>query len=85
MSVPAETAEFVVLDAYPEIPPFLNEHVFASLTEAREIIEAWRVDYKANRPHSSLGNRTPEEFGRDLINSLPSALTAHALNGATLF
>ena len=52
----------------------LNEHVFASLSEAREIIEAWRLDYNANRPHSSLGNRTPEEFVRDLINSLPSPL-----------
>jgi len=52
----------------------LNEHSFDSLVEAREIIEAWRLDYNANRPHSSLGNQTPEEFVRDLINSLPSPL-----------
>jgi putative transposase len=40
----------------------LNEHVFASLAQARRIIEAWRIDYNEVRPHSSLGYRTPEEF-----------------------
>ena len=40
----------------------LNEHWFMSLGEARETIEAWRRDYNEVRPHSSLGNRTPQEF-----------------------
>jgi putative transposase len=40
----------------------LNEHWFTSLEDARRIIEAWRVDYNRARPHSSLGNLTPEEF-----------------------
>src|SRR5579885_3127191 len=40
----------------------LNEHVFTTLAEAREIIEAWRYDYNCCRPHSSLGARTPREF-----------------------
>jgi len=40
----------------------LNEHVFASLAEARAIIEAWRLDYNGSRPHSSLGYATPNEF-----------------------
>ncbi len=40
----------------------LNEHGFMSLGEARETIEAWRRDYNEVRPHSSLGNRTPQEF-----------------------
>ena len=40
----------------------LNEHVFLSLGEAREIITAWRHDYNHVRPHSSLGARTPREF-----------------------
>ena len=30
--------------------------------DAREVIEAWRMDYHTVRPHSSLGYRTPEEF-----------------------
>jgi putative transposase len=40
----------------------LNEHVFLSLAEARETIEAWRHDYNHLRPHGSLGALTPAEF-----------------------
>ena len=40
----------------------LNENWFINLTDARELIEAWRQDYNSNRPHSSLGNMTPEEY-----------------------
>jgi len=40
----------------------LNEHWFTSLGEARETIEVWRRDYNEVRPHSSLGNRTPQEL-----------------------
>jgi putative transposase len=45
----------------------LNEHWFLSLPHAQRTIEDWRVDYNLNRPHSSLGNLTPEEFRRDYI------------------
>jgi len=44
----------------------LNEHEFHSLAHARLIIENWRRDYNTFRPHRSLGNRTPEEFAREL-------------------
>jgi putative transposase len=40
----------------------LNEHLFSNLNEAREIIEAWRIDYNTNRPHTSLNGLTPTEF-----------------------
>jgi putative transposase len=40
----------------------LNEHLFDSLAEAWQIIEAWRLDYNCARPHSSLGTLTPSEF-----------------------
>ena len=40
----------------------LNEHWFISLAHARSVIEAWRIEYNTERPHSSLGNRTPQEF-----------------------
>jgi Integrase core domain len=43
---------------------WLNEQVFVSLDDARRKIEAWRQDYNRGRPHSALGNRTPEEFAR---------------------
>ena len=35
---------------------------FDSLLEARVIIEDWRCDYNANRPHSAHGELTPTEF-----------------------
>lgn len=43
----------------------LNEHWFISLAHARRIIEAWRIEYNTERPHSSLGNRTPQEFATE--------------------
>ena len=42
----------------------LNEHWFTSLKDAQEKIEAWRKKYNRNRPHSSLGNLSPDEFVR---------------------
>ncbi|MBL8645975.1 MAG: transposase [Sphingosinicella sp.] len=39
----------------------LNVHWFASLPEARRLIEAWRQDYNASRPHMGLGNFSPAE------------------------
>lgn len=46
----------------------LNEHWFKNLTEAREIIEQWRLEYNHARPHSSLGNLTPAEYAAKLIS-----------------
>jgi putative transposase len=40
----------------------LNAQVVVSLHDARQQIEAWRIDYNDRRPHSSLGNLTPREF-----------------------
>ena len=40
----------------------LNAQVFISLHDARQKIEAWRIDYNEHRPHGSLGNLTPREF-----------------------
>lgn len=40
----------------------LNEHWFTNLADARRRIELWRRDYNEVRPHSSLGNLTPEEY-----------------------
>jgi putative transposase len=40
----------------------LNEHVFLSRDDARSKIERWRLEYNRERPHSSLGHLTPEEF-----------------------
>ena len=40
----------------------LNEHLFSSLVAARRMIEAWRVDYNTERPHTSLDGLTPAAF-----------------------
>ena len=40
----------------------LNESWFLSLEDAREKIKAWREEYNRRRPHSALGNLSPEEF-----------------------
>jgi putative transposase len=40
----------------------LNVSWFENLFEARRKIAAWRKDYNEERPHSSLGYRTPQEF-----------------------
>lgn len=46
----------------------LNEHWFLTLDDARETIEAWRIDYNQVRPHSALGYLTPEEFATGYAN-----------------
>ncbi len=40
----------------------LNETLFSTLAEARELLATWRDDYNRVRPHSALANKTPEEF-----------------------
>lgn len=40
----------------------LNMEVFTSVAEARVVVEDWRRHYNEERPHSSLGYRTPVEF-----------------------
>lgn len=44
----------------------LNEHAFHSLPQARQIVEAWRIDYNTIRPHSSLGGLAPSVFANRL-------------------
>jgi putative transposase len=40
----------------------LNAHWFTTLTEAKQVIEAWRREYNESRPHRALGEKTPSEF-----------------------
>jgi putative transposase len=42
----------------------LDVELFSCLAEARVVIEDWRQDYNANRPHSALGYRSPEAFAQ---------------------
>ena len=43
----------------------LNEEVFATLAEARVVIERWRHDYNHIRPHSAHGGLTPDAVRLD--------------------
>ena len=47
----------------------LNAHWFRNLMDARAKIGAWRDECNSERPHSSLGYRTPNEFAAILKSS----------------
>ena len=42
----------------------LSEHWFLSLRQAKSLIEAWRIEYNTERPHSSLGYLAPAPFAK---------------------
>lgn len=46
----------------------LNLEIFDSLTEAKILIEDWRIDYNWNRPHSALANMAPAAYAATLKN-----------------
>ena len=47
----------------------LDAHWFTTLTEAKQIVEAWRREYNESRPHRALGERTPREFAHQIAAS----------------
>ena len=47
----------------------LNEHWFVSMRHARQVIEAWRQEYNAERPHSSLGYLAPDRFAESFLTA----------------
>ena len=49
----------------------LNREIFGNLLEAQVVIGEWRLHYNAERPHSSLGYQTPEEFAGRRFDCLP--------------
>lgn len=51
----------------------LNESWFVSLADAQRAIEAWRIDYECERPHSRLNDLTPSEFARQLATVATSS------------
>lgn len=50
----------------------LNESWFVSLADAQRTIEAWRIDYECERPHSRLKDLTPREFALVLADATTS-------------
>jgi len=47
-----------------------------SVDDTHEKINAWREQYNCERPHSSLGNLTPEEFARRVFSADPAVRAA---------
>lgn len=47
----------------------MDAHWFSTLTETRQIVEAWLREYNENRPHRALGERTPNEFAHEIAAS----------------
>jgi putative transposase len=47
----------------------LNSHVLASIAEAQVVLDAWREDDNAVRPHSALQDRTPAAVGAMWVDS----------------
>jgi len=56
----------------------LNLEVFASLAEAKVVIEDFRLEYNHRRPHSSLGYLTPAAYAATLRAGAPRRLAALA-------
>ena len=50
----------------------LNANWFPTMNEAKRKIEAWREEYNRERPHSSLGYRTPAEVGTEARAAMKS-------------
>ena len=48
----------------------LNANWFTNLDDARSKIMQWKQEYNGERPHSSLGYRTPNEFAEVLKSSV---------------
>jgi putative transposase len=56
----------------------LNEHWFVTMAHARRVIETWRAEYNTERPHSSLGDLTPQEYADRRIAQRHEALSLTA-------
>ena len=52
----------------------LNIELFDTLTEARVVIEAWRIEYNTYRPHRSLDGLTPAQYQQHWTNQHQPAL-----------
>jgi len=51
---------------------FLECEVFETVNDAQALGTAWRRSYNEERPHSALGYRTPTEFARTCVASIPA-------------
>jgi hypothetical protein len=63
----------------------LNGELFMGLRDARQKLEDWRRDCNQNRPHNSIGDLTPAEFGNQFraeMQTLGAPARLRSMNGA---
>lgn len=48
---------------------FLNGQLFESVLEAQVLLDAWRIESNNERPHGSLGWRSPVEFAEEWLST----------------
>lgn len=53
---------------------FLERNYFHTLSEARQLVTAWKEHYNEKRPHTSLGNKTPKEFAEQCMGARSASL-----------
>jgi hypothetical protein len=58
----------------------LNAHVFEGGRHAQGVVEAWRIAYNEERPHSSLNYMTPAEYAGHWRNSGQPTASLHCAN-----
>lgn len=54
----------------------LNVNWFRNLFDAKRRLQSWRLEYNGQRPHSSLGYLTPEQFASKAASPSPPWITA---------
>jgi putative transposase len=59
----------------------LNEELFRSRAEAQVVLDWYRDVYNAERPHRSLGYRTPVEAAMEAENGVQNQLSTGSKNG----
>jgi transposase InsO family protein len=68
---------------------FLNRELFLSVTEARMLLDQWRIEYNQRRPHGSLAWQTPASYAAQIesmpTGAFPSASRAESPLRATPF
>ena len=57
----------------------LNDEYFATRSEAKVVMDAWRTDYNQNRPHSSLGYVPPAKRRSWWMNNLNPLVTGNRI------
>jgi len=65
----------------------LNRELFLGLTEARYVLDAWRLEYNPRRPYRGIGWQTPAAFAATLeeqsAETVPAARPAGPPAGAS--